>query len=211
MGKKYWSYSLLGVGLLLILGPTVARADFLVELTSGRQVTVSHYVDEGDTLKIHTPTGVIGFRKTDVKQITEVGAGQGTNVPLESATPQASSATQTRASDPSHAAVSKPSGQQGQKEMVPVSGGADAAGGEERASGGQDPRVTVERLGKQYRKTTLQHDNLWQKHRRDLDNGASAETLAANRQKLEKLDQERLRLIKDTRRANPDKLPAWAQ
>jgi len=199
MMEKRRLYSPL-LGVLLSMVSTNARADFIFELTNGRQVTVGQYVDEGQTFKVYTSTGTIGFHKTDVKQITEVGASQGTNVPLESVTSRPPAATQAVVSDPSE-----------EKEMPQASDGAGAASGEEGASKAEHPQATVERLDEQYQETAFQQDALWDNYLRDVKAGASEETLSANLQQLQELDQERLKLIKSARGAASDNLPAWAQ
>ena len=58
--------AILGWGLSLLLLPVKAWADFVIEFTAGRQVTVRRYVDEGQTIKVYTPQGTIGFRKDDI-------------------------------------------------------------------------------------------------------------------------------------------------
>ena len=99
MDKRLFSHLILGFSLLLSLLPIKTWADFIIEFTDGHQVTVGRYVDEGQTIKIYTPQGTIGFRKADVKRITEVGANQSASRRLETVTNRSSSPTQAPVQD----------------------------------------------------------------------------------------------------------------
>ena len=117
MDKRLFSHLILGFGLLLSLLPIKAWADFTIEFTDGHQVTVGRYVDEGQTIKIYTPQGTIGFRKADVKRITEVDANRSASRRLETVTNRSSSPTQASGQDPSEG---KETAEASGKPMSPV-------------------------------------------------------------------------------------------
>src|SRR5207245_1990324 len=132
MDKKLFSHLILGFGLLLSLLPIKAWADFTIEFTDGHQVTVGRYVDEGQTIKIYTPQGTIGFRKADVKRITEVDANQSASRRLETVTNRSSSPTQASVQDPSEG-----------KETAEASGKTNEPGQEKAAAAGAATEAAV--------------------------------------------------------------------
>jgi hypothetical protein len=198
--KKLSYRILLGLSTSLALLPVIARADFIIEFMDGRQVTVSRYVDEGQTIKIYTPQGMLGFRKADVKRITEASANQGTNVPLDSVTAWPSSPTQ-----------------------APVSGSSDGketAKGSDKGKAAEKPKTAkaskltdadLERMDEQYQDVSQQYSEIWKKHVQDFRSGAADEVLTENRKKLLELDQQRKALQKEAHKADPQDVPRWAQ
>jgi len=199
MDKKLFSHLILGFGLLLSLLPIKAWADFTIEFTDGHQVTVGRYVDEGQTIKIYTPQGTIGFRKADVKRITEVDANQSASRRLETVTNRSSSPTQASVQDPSEG-----------KETAEASGKTNEPGQEKAAAEGGATEAEREHVNEQYQDVDQQIDAAWKKHVSDMDSGASEEVLTEDRQRLDELNQERHNLIKAARQASPDDPPGWA-
>ncbi len=200
MDKRLSSRAMLGFSMSLVLLPFSAWADFIIEFTDGRQVTVSRYVDEGQTIKIYAPQGAIGFRKDNVRRITEVGANQSINTPLETVSIQSALPAPASTLDPSHG-----------KEKADL-GIATEAGKGKTAEAGKATEAEREHLEARYQDIAQQFDKIWEKHLQDVNSGASEEVLAENRRRLTELDQERRKLIEHaSRRVNPDDLPAWAQ
>lgn len=199
--SEWLSYrAILGLSVSLVLLPVRAQAEFIIEFTDGRQVTISHYVEEGQTIKIYTSQGAIGFRKADVKQIIVVGTHQVTNTPLDMVA--------ARSSSPTH--VSTP----GPPDKKEADGGSGKTGGADKGqatAAGKVADTERERINEQYQRVAQQSNAVWEKHVQDLNSGASEEVLAENRQRLNELNLERHKLIKDARQASPDGLPAWAQ
>ncbi len=198
MCKRLLSLAVPILGAVFSFVPAQAWADFIIQFTDRSQVTVRHYVEEGQTIKIYTPHGVIGFRKDDVKQITPVDATPNVMTPLETVSVTPSPAMQSSASVPSA----------GQKTTD-----TSAAAKEGRAPAGASDTTTtgLERVEGQYQNITQQFDELWKKHLEDVDSGASDEVLTENRRQLEELSRERHKLVEEARRAAPDDLPDWAQ
>ena len=200
MDKRLLSLLLLSFAIgLFWLVPTQARADFIIKFTDRGQVTVHRYMEEGQTIKIYTPQGVIGFRRKDVEQIIAVDTSHSMSTPLETV-----SATLAPLGQES---VSVPLG--GQKttdgdKATKTEGGSTAG-----ASGAA--ATAAERIDDQYQEVEQEFTKLWEKHVQDVDSGASEEVLAENRQKLNQLSNERHKVIDDARRATPDDLPTWAQ
>ena len=198
--SKRGSYRLvLTLGAVLLLLPVKARADFVIEFNDGHTVTVRQYVEEGEMIKIYTSQGAIGFRKMDVKQITQVRAGSSIATPLEtvsSRTPQ----------------LEQPSAPTLPAEEKKAGGGQDVKG--EKKNQDQPENVTEakrERLGEQYQDAAQQMDAIWQKHMQDVESGAADDVLAENRRRMDELNLKRHELIKEERRITPDDLPSWAQ
>jgi hypothetical protein len=201
MDKRLSYRAMLVLGVSLALLPVSTRADFIIEFTDGRQVTVGRYVDEGQTIKIYTPQGAIAFRKDDVKRITEVGANQSANTRLEAATARPSAPAQASALGPSDG-----------KEAAKASGKAIETGQEKTAAGGKATEAERERIEEQYQDVSQRYNEIWKKHSQDFRSGASDEVLTENRRVLLELDQERKALKKEARqRVAPDDLPTWAQ
>ncbi len=67
--RLFLSRVLLGLWGILFLSLATAHAQFLIEFTDGRQMTVRSYKEEGEKVKVYTPSGSFAFRKGDVKQI----------------------------------------------------------------------------------------------------------------------------------------------
>jgi hypothetical protein len=199
MSKKWASLFLLSFssGLSLVV-LTQARADFIIKFTDGGQVTVRHYVEEGQTIKIYTPHGTISFRKDEVARIIEADASQGMSTPLETV-----SAVSTSSAESTPA----PSGSQN---MTDSDKTAKPDGG--NTTGTTDASLTtMARLDSEYQGVEQEINKLWEKHLQDVDSGASEEVLAENRNRLNHLSNERHKVVDDARRAVPDDLPTWAQ
>jgi hypothetical protein len=199
MYKRLFYRVILGLGALLLLLPVKAWADFIIEFTEGRQVTVRRYVDEGRTIKIYIPQGTIGIRKEDVKRITEVEAHSKVSPSLETWLTWTSPSVQASAPVPSD------------KERRVERSQATKTDGKKTAEAGKATGAELERFDKQSSEVSQQLDELWAKHLQDVNSGASEEILAENRRRLNELNRERHKLIKSVRRTNPNDLPAWAR
>lgn len=201
MDKKASYHTILGLGLLLSLPPVTARADFIIEFTDGRHVTVGRYVDEEQTIRVYTPWGVIGFRKEDVKRITEADTNQSMDTPLEMVRVRPSVPTQASSPDPL-----------GDKEKAEVLGSADKAGKERAAEGGKATEAEREHIDQQYQDSTEEFNELWKEHIEKISSGIPETALQENLRKLDELDRERRELIRAARQqVDPDNLPTWAQ
>ena len=199
--EKRLSFSIIGgLGTLLFLLPLKAQADFIIEFTDGRQVTVGQYVDEGRTIKIYTPQGAIGFRKDDVKRISEVGVNQGTGTALETVTVRSAVPTPTSTPGPAKG-----------KGSAEAAGKTDKAGQGKTAGESKLTGADLERMGERYQDVSQTYNEAWKKHSQDVHSGASDEVLTENRHRLMELDQERKALKKEIRQANPDSLPPWVR
>jgi hypothetical protein len=93
-GRKVLYRTILGFGAALTLLPVGARADVIIEFTDGHQMIVSQYLDEGQTIRIYTPQGVVGLNKDEVRRITAVDDGQSMHMQLETLQNQTSALTQ---------------------------------------------------------------------------------------------------------------------
>lgn len=184
------------VGLWLV--PVSAGADFIIELRSGRQVTVERYQDDGQKIVIQTALGSIGFRKDDVKQITEVGDNQGLKAPLGEAMDRPATPTAS--------------------EEQPVRRGATEAGAGESGKAAQDAETKKEMLSpaqitqvdQQFQQVNGSYKDLWAQHKQQLKAGASAVELAENRQRLLAFDKERqLMRKKILEEAKEEDFPDW--
>ena len=202
MGKKLLSNFTVGLIGLLPLLVFEARADFLIEFADGRKVTVGHYVEEGQTIKIYTLQGTIGFRKEDVKHITEISTTQSTNTPLETMAGRPSSTTQ----EPKSTLSRKQNAQE-------TADKAEGAGSEKQKPGEHKlTEADVEQIDQHYQDVNQRYKSLWEKHKQEVRSGASNEELAENRRQLLELDGERMTLKKQVRQqADPDDFPVWAQ
>lgn len=200
MSKQACSSFLLFLGALSFFLPFPAQADFVIEFSDGWQVTVGHYVDEGQTITIHTARGTIGFRKADVKQITPVSADLSAHTRLEAMPTRAPAVVEQAGTSP-----------QQTKESTSAADNTSKSSQRRVATEGTLTKAALERLDGQYQRVAQDMDGLWEKHAQDIAAGASTESLAENRRLLQTLDQERNKLIKGARRAAPDMLPAWAQ
>ena len=63
-------FSLLSV--ILLLTQESAHANFILEFTNGRKVTVSNYEEIGQNVKVYTPNGSFAFRKEDIVHISDM-------------------------------------------------------------------------------------------------------------------------------------------
>ncbi len=200
MSKRWASLFLLSFGPVLSLAvPIQARADFIIKFTDSGQVIVRRYVEEGQTIKIYTPHGVIGFRKDDVARITEVDASQSLNMPLETVSVVSPPSVEMSATTPSESQHMTDSDKTTKPEGGNTTGTTDAS------------TTTLERLDGEYQEVKQEFDRLWEKHLQDVDSGTSEEVLAENRNRLTQLSNEQHKLVDDARRAAPDDLPTWAQ
>ena len=199
MRKKGLSKALLSLGSLLSLMPAQVWADFIIKFTDSGQVTVHRYVEEGQTIKIYTPQGVISFRKDDVERITPVDANLNAMTPLEavSATPAPSAQSSTLV----------PSDKQGTTDT----GKATKTEGGDTIGASDATATELKRIDGQYQNITQQFDELWKKHAEDVDSGVADEVLTENRRQLEELSRARHKLVEDARQVAPDNLPDWAQ
>lgn len=200
MDKRLPSLFLLSLGTVLSLAVSIqARADFIIKFTDSGQVLVHRYVEEGQTIKVYTSQGTISFRKDDVKQITEVDAGYGMSIPLETISVTLSPSEQ--------ASAPTSSGSQGMTDA-----GKTAKTGKEDTTGASDTvAAEVERINDRYQEVEQEFNKLWGKHVQDINSGTSEGILADEVRRLDELDRERHKLVKDARRAVPDELPTWAQ
>lgn len=199
MSKQICSCSLLLLGTVLSCSFPV-WADFVIEFTDGRQITIGHYVDKGRTIAVHTARGIIGFRKEDVKRILPVSADHSANTRLEDLLARPPALEEQEGHAPRHAKESTAAADKNLEERQ-----------RELAAESKLTKAMLERLDEQYHSVTQEMDGLWEKHTRDLATGASEDTLAENRRLLQSLDQERNTLLKAAGRADPERLPAWAQ
>lgn len=69
MKKRFLSHLFLGLCGVYFLLLTAADAQYLIEFTDGRQMTVPSYKEEGEKVKVYTPSGSFAFRKDDIKRI----------------------------------------------------------------------------------------------------------------------------------------------
>ena len=69
MKKRFLSHLLLGLCGVCLLLLTTADAQYLIEFTDGRRMTVPSYKDEGEKVKVYTPSGSFAFQKGDIKRI----------------------------------------------------------------------------------------------------------------------------------------------
>lgn len=187
----------ISAGLWLV--PLTAGADFIIELHSGRQVTVEHYEDDGEKIAIQTDLGMIGFRKADVKQITEVTAPQGLRGPLGESV--------------GRPAVSKRAVARGVAEEPPAQAGADKTeedGQDDEAQKEPLSPEQVAQIDQQYQKVDQNFKSLWTQHKQQVKTGASDEELAENRKRLLALDKERQLMKKKIREeAKEEDFPVW--
>ena len=199
MRKGFFSLTVLSLVTPLSLLATRVRADFLIKFVGSGQVTVRNYVEEGQTIKVYTPQGVISFRKDEVSSITELNVNRSMSVPLE---------TVSAVSGPS-AEASAPGVSENQKtansDKTLKSEGRNTTGTVSTAA------ATLEQLDGEYQGVKQEFDRLWEKHVQDMNSGASEEVLTENRNRLTQLSEEQHKLIKDARRAAPDDLPVWAR
>src|SRR5581483_7018256 len=188
MRKQFLSSVGLSIGMILpLLSVSAARADFLIEFVDGHQVMVHRYVDEGQTIKIYTPRGSIGFPKEDVELITEGKAHQGANIPLEADLGRPLAGSGAHVSEMKKAAADK------------LSNTDERAIGQWRAVN----RADLKRIEAQYQDVSRQTDALWEKHVQDLESGAPEGTLTENRRKLQELDRTWHKLVETARRGDP--------
>jgi hypothetical protein len=200
MKKRLISYAIYTFSPFLSLLPLGVQADFIIEFTDGSRVTVGRYVEEGQAIKVYTPQGAIGFRRDEVKHITEVGKNEGTSTPLD--------AVVARPSTPAQASSPASSGEAESSRNIGKTSGSNK---EQGNNGSKGSEAEGERLNEQYHDVAQQMDKTWEKHIRDVNAGASDEVLAENRRRLDELNLDRHKLIKAARQTDPDNVPAWAQ
>jgi hypothetical protein len=199
MSQKVFSAVLLSFWALLGLPPALTWGDFILHFTDGGQVTVHRYVEEEQVIKIYTPRGTISFRKESVARITAVDSGQSMSTPVEALVD----------GSPPAATTARPGPAEGQPKTN--SDKTANAGGREATRTTTPATTTKERLEKKYQEVEQEFNTLWEKHMRDIDSGAPAETLAENRRQLNHLSEEQQKLVDAARRATPESLPPWAQ
>ncbi|MEW6300421.1 MAG: hypothetical protein AB1671_22235 [Thermodesulfobacteriota bacterium] len=196
MRRVLLSRFVFGLGVMLPLLPAKGSAEFVIQFTDGRQVTVGQYVQEGETVKIYTSHGVIGFRKKDIRSIAEIDASRSMGTPLENQIGQSAAIAPNSRSD----SLEKPQRENLRSRKIE---------GQETEPG--KAADDIERMDEEYQSVTRRLNEVWEKHLRDVDSGASADILAQNRRELDELNLERHKLIKAARQASPDDLPTWAR
>jgi hypothetical protein len=190
--------------MLLILPATQAWADFIIEFTDGRKVTVGRYVEEGETLKIYSTVGVIGFRKSDVKRITEVAANQSVGSRLEVMSVRQPAAEGAKTSDASAVPSAQEKAADASKgtEIAP-----EKATEQAKATEGERQRIEEE-----YEQVSGQMRTIWDKDVQDRESGAAKGVLIENGRKLSEMNNRKRELIEAAHKANPPgEVPAWAQ
>lgn len=198
--KKILYRTVLGFGILLPLLPFQAKADFVIQFTDNRQVTVGRYVEEGKTVKVYTPHGTIGFPKADIERISAVPAGQGMRTRLEMVS--------ARATVPAQAFSP---GRSARQKITRKAGKADRAGQKNTTPEPTFTAADIERLDTQYADVAQQLRELWEKDLQDVEAGYPEEILLENRRQMNELNKERHALIRTMREASPDDLPRWAR
>ena len=178
----------------LSLTPLFAQADFIIEFLDGRKVTVAHYFEEGQTIKIYTPQGTIGFPKAGVKRIVSVDENTGAEIPLEASLGHHPAATSSST-----------------EEKNPTLEKARTKTGPGEKARRKDPKAEREELTEQYHDVAKQMETLWSKHLQDVEHGAPIETLEENRRQLGLLNQQRHKLIQSARQGDLEGVPDWAQ
>jgi hypothetical protein len=208
VNKKLFCNTLLDFGLLLLLLPITVRADFILEFTDGRKVTVGRYVEEGQTIKIYNALGAISFRKADVKRITEIDAKQSANTRLETVSTKSSSS----ASSLSSPQGSAPASLESKEAPGAVGTASDETKVEKVVEGRKAVEAERERIDEEYKEVSTQMRTVWNKSLRDTEAGAPLEVQIENGRRLSELNQQRGQLIDAARKANPpDQIPDWAQ
>src|SRR5215470_8200235 len=132
MRRKLTYFLIWGCSTALWLLPLRAQADFIIEFLDGRKVTVAHYFEEGQTIKIYTPQGAIGFPKAGVKRIVSVDPNTGAETPLEASLGHHSAAASASA-----------------EEKNPTMEKARAKTGSGEKAGRRDPKAEREELTEQ--------------------------------------------------------------
>ena len=192
--KKFAYLAILVCSVGMWFQPLRAQADFIIEFLDGRKVTVAHYFEEGETIKIYTPQGAIGFPKAGVKRIVSVDANTGAEIPLEASLghrPAAASAST--------------------EEKNPTLEKARTKTGSGEKAGRRDLKAEREELTEQYHDVAKQMETLWGKHLQDVEQGAPIEKLEENRHQLGALNQQRHKLIQSARQGDLEGVPDWAQ
>ncbi len=193
--RRTFAYVLAWVcGAALLLTPLRAQADFIIEFLDGRKVTVAHYFEEGETIKIYTPQGTIGFPKAGVKRIVYVDANTGAEIPLEA----------SLGHRPATASASAEEKNPTMEKTRPKTGSGEKAGH-------RDLKAEREELTEQYHDVAKQMETIWSKHLQDVEQEAPIETLEENRRQLGVLNQQRHKLIRSARQGDLEGTPDWAQ
>jgi hypothetical protein len=73
MKRLFFPRILLGLWGLLFLSIATAHAQFLIEFTDGRRMQVPSYKEEGEKVRVYTPSGSFAFRKSDIKRVVTLG------------------------------------------------------------------------------------------------------------------------------------------
>ena len=190
---------IVSAGLWLV--PMTAGADFIIELHSGRQVTVERYEDDGEKIAIQTDLGMIGFRKADVKQITEVADPQGLGGPLGESVGRPAASKRAATSDAA----------EGQPAQAEADKTGEAAQGDDAQKEPLTPAQIAE-IDQQYQKADQNYKARWEKYERYLKDGSFAEEMAENQQSLLALDKERQLMKQKIREeARQEDIPEWAR
>src|SRR5215470_5681936 len=108
MRRKLTYFLIWGCSTALWVMPLCAQADFIIEFLDGRKVTVGHYFEEGQTIKIYTPQGTVGFPKAEIKRIISADENQGGETPLEATLGHESATTPSAASPTATEEKAKP-------------------------------------------------------------------------------------------------------
>lgn len=197
---------LLGIGLLSLLPTQYVWSDFTIEFTDGRQVTVRHYIDEGQSIKIYNTIGSISFSKRDIKQITEVGDHQAKTPRLETVSrrPAALSSTPSNIEEQSEKARLR-------KETSGESGQSEQAEKKAQEKGSGVTTEELEQLDSRYNGVNREFDDLWRSHLQQVNFGIPESKLGDNLHRIEALETERRELLKAANKVDPDRRPAWAQ
>ena len=74
MKKRFLSCALLTAVSSLFLTAATVQAQYQIEFTDGRLMTVRSYKEEGQTITVYMSSGSVAFQKADIKQI--VGPGE---------------------------------------------------------------------------------------------------------------------------------------
>lgn len=198
MRKKFTYLVVWGWSVASWLLPFRAEADFIIEFTDGRRVTVGRYFEEGTMIKIYTLQGSIGFSKAEVKRILSVGAN-GEGVPLETISLHRSVETESSASPLPP----------GRKNPIAERDSAMRKTGEQAV--GKEENIDREKLNGEYQAVAQTLRSVWNKHTEDVKNGAPLEVLEENRKQMNELNLKRHEFIKTVRQGDKEDLPEWAQ
>ena len=91
-------FSLLTV--ILLLTQESADANFILEFTNGRKMTVSNYEEIGQNVKVYTPNGSFAFRKEDIVHISDMRQPRPTPPAQPAASPHPTTQIETSPAPP---------------------------------------------------------------------------------------------------------------